>query len=41
MNDNDQHIPNSVRNASLPVKVILYPIYGIFWVLNRISRRKL
>lgn len=38
--DNDQHIPNSVRNSSLLWKCILYPIYGAFWLLNRAYKPK-
>ena len=37
MTDDDQHIPNSVRNSSPAFKLIAYPVYGLFWLLNRIN----
>ncbi len=40
MSDDDQHIPNSVRNSSLWFKLIAYSVYGAFWVANRILNLK-
>ena len=35
----DQHIPDSVRNGPLWFKLIAYPVYGLFWIGNRLYSR--
>ena len=40
MSDEDQHIPNSIRNGSLGFKLIAYPVYGLFWIANRLCQMK-
>ena len=40
MSDDDQHIPNSIKNSSLWFKLLAYPVYGSFWIANRIFNSK-